>query len=68
MRRNRFRVGLSSRLCGVMLAVALVLGMFAVPQIADASLELNKVYVHAFLISSKGDFLAAKTAPTLRAL
>ena len=37
MRRNRFRVGLSSRLCGVMLAVALVVGMFAVPQSALAA-------------------------------
>ncbi|MDQ1479438.1 MAG: hypothetical protein QOI44_299 [Actinomycetota bacterium] len=37
MRRNRFRVGRSSRLCGVTLAVALVVGIFAVPPSAFAA-------------------------------
>ncbi|HTL85182.1 MAG TPA: arylsulfotransferase family protein, partial [Acidimicrobiia bacterium] len=37
MKRNYFRVGSSSRLVGVVLALALVVGMFAVPQTALAA-------------------------------
>jgi hypothetical protein len=37
MKRNYFRVGWSSRLCGLVLVVALVVGMFAVPQSAVAA-------------------------------
>ncbi|MDQ1447098.1 MAG: hypothetical protein QOC79_69, partial [Actinomycetota bacterium] len=37
MKRKEFRVGRSSRVCGVMLAVALVFGMFAAPQSALAA-------------------------------